>query len=265
MSAPSLAELQERLQDYLLRGAPGLEPPVSWVRGDARASAATRLAVYGDGYRLRLLEVLGNDYPALRQLAGARDFERLARAYIEAQPSDTPSVRWYGRGLPDFLRGAPYSRRPVLAELALFEWKLGEAFDAPQAAALELEAVAAISAASWPAMHFVFQPSLRRLDLRWNAPSIYQPALQQAPLPASRARKTPRPWLLWRGTELDMHWRALQPDEAAAIDAAAGGRSFGAICEMLADETGDDQVAIHAAGILKRWIVDGIVAGIELA
>ncbi|MDR3418643.1 MAG: DNA-binding domain-containing protein [Nevskia sp.] len=261
MSAPELARLQDLLQGYILRGAAGAE---ALVAGDARADAATRLGVYGDAYRLRLLEVLGSDYPVLRALAGEERFDALGLAYIEAHPSDTPSARWFGRHLPDFLRRDPDAAgEPILAELARFEWSQGEVFDAPGAEALELQAVAAVPPENWPAMRLLLNPASRRLDLRWNAPDLFKAHQAGKPLPAPRRKRQLQHWLLWRDAGLDLRWRPLSGDEAAALDAAAEGRSFGEICELLCEWTEPEQAPTQAAGLLKRWVVDGVVVELD--
>ena len=289
MSTPSLSGLQRQFQQQLLDGGAAER----LVKGDARADAATRLGVYADAYRLRLLEVLGNDYPVLKQLAGEEGFEQLGRAYIESHPSLTPSVRWFGRFMPEFLLGwpgddpgawppanVPLPRSgsgwwgegspewacgavPAYADLALFEWKQGEAFDAPDEIAIGIAAVAAVPPESWPEMSLVLHPSLRRFDLLWNAPALFQAHQAEQPLPAPVCAEEPKAWLLWRGAALDIRWRSLAADEAAALDAAADGRSFGRICELLCEWVEAEQAPAHAAGLLKRWIVDGLVTGLE--
>jgi len=256
-----LVTTQRRLQDYLLRGTGAAE---DLVAADARADASTRLGVYADAYRLRLLDVLGNDYPTLRAAAGAGSFERIGRAYIEAHPSDTPSVRWFGRHLPEFLRQSPgWERHELLAELAAFEWRKGEVFDAPEATPLELAAVAAVPPESWPEMRLLPQPALRRLDLRWNVPALCQAQEAQQKLPQAIAAAAPVRWLLWRDAELDIRWRSLGEDEGAALDAALEGASFGAICELLCQWVEAEQAPMHAAGLLKRWIFDGLLVELE--
>ena len=100
------------------------------VRDTQKADRITLLDVYRDGYALRLIEVLTTDYPGLMAMAGPADFDHMARAYIAAHPSRHPSVRWFGKDVADFLsRTPPYSRTPAAAEMARFEWALGEAFD----------------------------------------------------------------------------------------------------------------------------------------
>ncbi len=261
MRAPGITSLEQQFQGYVLRARPGIERSVV---ATAQADALVRLKVYADAYRLRLLEVLGKDYPALRKLVGDAGFSRLGRAYIDAHPSDTPSVRWFGRHLAVFLRKqAAFRRRPVLAEMAEFEWRQAEAFDAPDAAVISMQQVTSIPAGSWAHMRLALHPSLRRLDLVWNVPVLWQ-ALQTRRKARRKPRATvaPAAWLLWR-SGLEVRWRSLAADEAAALDAVAAGETFAQVCERLSARIAADQLPLHAAGLLKRWVADGLVAAIK--
>jgi hypothetical protein len=257
----NLRRSQQAFQDHLLRAGGAAE---ELVLADGQADAATRLGVYADAYRLRLLEVLGKDYPTLRAVAGEESFEHIGRAYIEAHPSDTPSVRWFGRHLPEFLARSPGdASHELLAELAAFEWSQGTVFDAPEAPALDLAAVAAVPPESWPRMRLLTQPALRRLDLRWNAAALFQAQDAQQELPEPRRAEESVPWLLWRDAALDLRWRSLGQDEAAALDAVLAGAGFGEICERLCEWVEAGEAAMHAAALLKRWIFDGLVTELE--
>src|SRR5215470_4532994 len=125
-NAGSLGDLQAAFQDYVLTNSDTFQAA---VRDTSKADRSTLLDVYRDGYALRLIEVLTNDFPGLMAMAGPADFDHLARAYIAAHPSRYPSVRWFGRQLADFMaRTPPYDRSSAAAEMARFEWLLGEAF-----------------------------------------------------------------------------------------------------------------------------------------
>src|SRR5258708_29678502 len=100
----SLADLQRAFQDYLLASSEGF---AAAVRDTKKADRTTLLDVYRDGYALRLIEVLTNDYPGVMAMAGPAAFDHLARAYIVAPPSRHPSVRWFGPPLADFTAGTP--------------------------------------------------------------------------------------------------------------------------------------------------------------
>ena len=262
-SVHGLARLQALLQGHVLDG---IGDPAALVLGDARAGPAERLGVYVDAYRLRLLEALRNDYPALLRRVGATAFERIGRAYIDAHPSDTPSVRWFGRHMAEFLRQLPEEQaRPAWAEIAAFEWAKGEVFDAPEAEPLRIETLAALPPGSWPGMRMQPQPGLRRLDLHWNVPALCQAYEQELKAPALRLRRRAQAWLLWRDAALDIRWRSLGADEAAALDAMRAERSFGEICELLCGWVAPEQAPMHAAGLLKRWATDGLLCGVETA
>jgi hypothetical protein len=249
-----LAELQRRFQRYVERHGGAVD---AFVVADAKAGAVERMDVYAHAYRLRLAEVLANDFPALRATAGTQDFDRIARAYLDAHPSTRFSVRWFGARLADFLR-AHEPARPVLAELAAFEWAQGEAFDALDAAALSVDDVAQLPPDAWPGLRLTPHPSLRRLDLEWNAAVIAR-AIDEGEEPPEPERGAPVAWLLWR-RDLVVRWRSLAPDEAAALDAVRTGTTFGDVCEILCAHVEPDAAAMHAASLLKRWLADGLLA-----
>ena len=75
----ALAATQAAMQAWLLQGEPGIAMSVD---GDA---AAQRLRIYADAYRLRLLEVLGNDFPICKTVLGDEAFDALA-AHFDGSP-----------------------------------------------------------------------------------------------------------------------------------------------------------------------------------
>ncbi len=255
-----LAHLQTQFQSYLLGNKNEIERHV--VATD-KASAMQRLAVYGDAYRLRLLEVLGEDFPGLRGLLGVESFAALGRAYIDAHPSAHPSIRWFGRHLVHFLRErAPYSNRPALAEMAAFEWTQGEVTDASDSRVCRAEQLAAISPAHWPDMRVVFQHAMRRLELHWNVPVVWRAVQDGSAVPTFERSAQPLAWLLWRRT-LQVHWRSLAEDEHWAIQACLDGLTFGEICQGLNERSTASDVALRAASLLKQWLSEDLVANIE--
>lgn len=232
------------------------------VVGDSRASAEERIHVYVEGYRLRLLEALQDTYGGLHAFMGDEEFDKLGRAYIDAHPSTHPSVRWFSQHLPAFLKAAaPYSAHPFLAELATFEWNQGLVFDAADAEALDMQALAAVPAERWGEVRFTLHPSVRRLDLGWNVPKVWQALDAEEDPPATE--ETPASWLLWR-SDLSTRWRSLSADEAWMLDASRQGKNFGELCEGLCEWHAADSVALQAASYLKLWLSDGLVTAIGL-
>jgi hypothetical protein len=257
----ALERLQRDFQAYLLE--PARDAVRAEIAGDARVSAETRLGIYADAYRLRLLEALETDFPALKALAGEDEFDRLGRAYIGAFPSRHYSLRWFGRALARFLRDTdPWRERPELAELAEFEWAMTLAFDAADDPAVTIADMAALPPTAWAGMRLQFHPSLQRLDLHWSVPPYWKAVDEkQTPEPPGRS-EFPIAWLLWR-QELKIYFRSLEVDEAFALDTLRAGGTFADLCQGLCEWLDEPQVAIHAAGLLKRWIGDGLVRRIE--
>lgn len=258
----ALAELQRELQASVLRGvrAPAA---LGAIIATPAADAAERLDVYVHAYRARLLEVLGNDYPGLRALAGAEEFEHLGHDYIEATPSAHANVRWYGDKLADFLRtAAPWTQQPALAAMAAFEWAIGLAFDAAAQDVVDATAVAAVAPQAWPTMCLQLHASLQRLALAWNVPAIRRAVDHDEALPALAAWTLAQSWVVWR-RDLTVRYRHLAEDEAAALDAIEGGASFAEVCETLCAFHSIDAIAQRAVGFFRQWIEDQWVTALD--
>jgi hypothetical protein len=284
----ALTDLQSDFQSFLLDGS---ERMLNRVTGTAKVSAEKRLAIYYDAYRLRLLEALTSNYPIVRAWIGDEEFENAGIAYLAAHPSRHFSIRWFGHRLPEFLAATETWRdSPFLAEMASLEWALSETFDAENGAVMGVEDMARIPVDAWPDMRLQFHPVVRRLNLRWNVPIIWKavnqtldteksadscrgetsatPAAGNArqaetlhDVPAPEAGEYPQSWLVWR-QDLKTYFRSLSVDEAWALDAARRGENFATICEGLCEWIDAQNVALHAAGLMKQWITDSLISSI---
>lgn len=266
----ALAELQRALQDYLLDGrdggtraadAPALRAVVATPGADERE----RLHIYAHAYRARLTDVLGNDFPCLRALLGAEEFARAGAAYVDAHPSPHFNVRWFGERLARFLHdAAPWKAQPAYAELAMLEWALGLAFDAADEPVVGIAEVAAVPPPDWPRLRLRLHASVQRLHLRTNVGAIRRAFQRDEPLPAMAALDTAQAWVAWRKDSIS-HYRRLGADEAAAIEAIAGGATFASVCESLCEWHAPENVPARAAAIFRQCIEDDWVAAIDLA
>jgi len=254
----SLRDLQRGFQDYLLGGSDSFRTA---VRDTRRADRATQLGVYREGYALRLIEALGTDYPGLMAMAGPADFDHLARAYIAANPSRHPSVRWFGRSLADFIAATPpYSSSPAAAEMARFEWALGEAFDCEDIAPVTADALMALPQEAWETLSLTALPSLHRLTLAFEVPQAWQHREDVEPgnLEVVHALE-PVAWAIWR-PELLTSYRSLEADEAVMLDALVEGKAFPELCETILPFASEEQAPARAAGLLRAWFDSGMIA-----
>lgn len=250
----SLADWQRQFQQGVLYR----QPPTA-LAGTATVSAGRRFEVYAGAYRLRLTEALKANYPVLHQALGDEQFDRLALAYLEAHPSVSTNIRWFGDRLDDFVRlHDELLSHPALADLIRLEWALCCAFDAPDRKILDGTHVAQIPAGSWPELVFELHPSVHLITLHWGVETLWHTTKaaheeQQEPVPA------PHLTLVWR-QQLHTHFRSLDNSEATLLLELSQGGCFARICELAADLSHDEATPL-AVGLLQRWLQDQLLTG----
>lgn len=249
----ALASLQQQFHQFVLHGNDGM---LAAVVGTDSAPAHMRVDIYAQAYRLRLLEVLGNDYPGLHALAGDETFERLLRDYIEHHPSPHYNVRWYGDRLAAFLAASPtWIEHPAFAEMAAMEWDMSLVFDAPDESVADVDSVAAIAPESWPSLRPYPQGALRIRTVAWNVAAIRRAADLDEELPALERLDPEQQLVIWR-RDRNVFYRAPEADEMAAFSAAAEGATLAEICEVLCEWHPPEAVVARAAAFLKGWVSD---------
>jgi Putative DNA-binding domain len=262
-----LLDIQEAFQRFLLTGDSDIS---ACVVGTERVPVATRLGIYGDGYRSRLIEALQASFPVLADLLGETDFEALAARYVSGHESTFFSIRYYGDRLADFLAGeAHYSQVPLLAELARWEWAMAAAFDAADAEPIDSSAFAQLAPQDWAELHFEWSPAVQVVELEWNVPQLWKAVTEGTPRPepslGSEAADAGAPravsYVIWR-RELQIYFRPLAREEAQVIAAARGGHSFGELCVLLCEHLDESEAALHAAGYLRGWVESGLITAI---
>jgi hypothetical protein len=255
-----LAQLQHNfLHSILDRNQSSI---VSAISASGRAAPTTQLAVYSNAYLLRLREVLEIDFPVLATVLGENAFNKLADTYIKVHPSHTYSLRSFGAQLATFLRKQPgYKETPVLAELATFEWGLGQAFDAVNNPVITTETMSQIPPENWPRLQLVFHASVYRIDFVWNTPELWKAHKADLTPPEIRKNSAPVPWIIWR-QDYNIRFRSLEDNEEPFFNAAHEGASFANMCDVMSELIIPEKVPLHAASILKRWIRDGLISRI---
>jgi hypothetical protein len=258
----------QALQQALLRAITSDAPPpdeASLLQPCADGSPA-RLGVYRHAYRARLAAALANNYTVLQRALGDEAFAQLAAAYVDACPSATPSIRWFGHRLADFMRSREdLVPHPALIDIARMDWALRTAFDAADAPALGPEALATVAPGRFAELHFEPHPSAQLLALDWTIEPAWRALREHDPDSGSDEPELPAPQpamhtlLVWR-RQLDTQWRSLPALEAQLLQAAFEGECFGTLCEHAAQALGDDaeQAAVACATALQQWLHDGL-------
>jgi hypothetical protein len=259
----NLAQIQALFQANVLAETPApaflahLQPP---TRAD---NIEDVFAVYRDGFRQRMAEFLSHDFPVLREALGDEVFGAIAEAYIEARPSRQCNARWFGAGLPEFLRlTPPFAGDAFVSGLAALEGALARSFDAADAPSLPLEILGAAPPEDWPRLCFGFHPSVVLVEAPLAALRVYEF------VQAGRTDSDPATFGGEQGVILvcrngwDVRYRLLDDLEALALREAVSGKPFGEICALLAfARPGEaaEGVAMAAAQFLGNWFADGLI------
>ena len=250
-----LAPLQSAFQDRLTSNSDDVIAHL--------ADGGRFLNVYQDGYVLRLLLVLAEDFGALHSLLGDEKFEKAMRDYLSDNPSRHPSIRWLGERLSDWLANTlPWQNHKELSDIAAFEWALGLSFDGPDADVLQVSALAEVAPGNWPNLTFGLHPTLHLVDLDYDVVP-FQQAIKAERVPESPPTPFEKPvvWAVWRNPDdLTVYHRRLEDDEGAALKAVQGGATFSTMCEILAGTDAGDEAAARAAGMLAQWVNSGWVS-----
>jgi hypothetical protein len=256
---PTLAELQHSLQDFLLDKT---DKAAQLTLETAQFPRQVRLQIYHQAYRLRLIDTLRNDFPALERAVGESEFTQLCNDYIATHPSHHTSLRWLGEKLPAFLRT---QQQPVhLCELAEFEWAQIMAFDAADSDLANTEDLRALPQEKWLSLCLEFHPSMQRVSLRTNAPAIWSAYVKNDVLEtiSIEVADEPQAWLIWR-EDLQVVYRPIEPSEACALDKFLAGHDFTEVCGDLCNWYPEAEVPLQAARCLQQWLSAGLIAGLR--
>jgi hypothetical protein len=197
-----------------------------------------RLGIYVDAYMSRLLEALGEDFPALAHRLGPRGFRRLCRAYLERHPSRSRSLNHLGRKLPEFLPA-----RSAAGDLARLEGAMSDVFDGEAVPPLGPGDFARVAPETLAAARLLCVPTLRLLALDHDA-NPYVDAVRQERDAVPPLRRRPS-WVAVYRKEFKVCRLDLKEAGYAALRALGRGRT----------------VSSAAAAAARCW--KGTAAGLE--
>ena len=134
----------------------------AFIRPNDRLTSFERLEIYNRQYWFRLFSSFEEDFPGLKSVVGSRKFETLMRAYLEAHPSRSFTLRNLGSTLVAWLKENPQYSKPYTDSaiaMAALEWAHIEAFDNESRTPLTTGEIADLNADS----HIALQPYVRLL------------------------------------------------------------------------------------------------------
>ncbi len=143
-----------------------------------------------------------------------------------------------------------------MAELGEIKQRLGIYCD--RISSLNLESLRQIPEKSWPKARFIFDPSVRFVELDWDVDRLWnERMLARTKKRNLKIKKSERSLLIVR----DHQWvqvRALGLEESTALKILRGGASLGNLCDFL-ENSRKFQVK---PGAIQVWIHDWISSGV---
>ena len=255
-----LEQLQSLFLEDILHPSPNSNSAL--IDSDNRLSPKQRIEIYAEGYQLRLLEGLMDNYPAIHTLLGDEDFDNLGREYIAAHPSKHFSLRYFGSALPHFIKKhTAYEESEFLYEMAKFEWELRTAFDSKDSPSLTRKELTSVKPEKWIELQFKPHSSFSMITCKWNTPALWKAIIQDEPPRPPQQLDNVQHWLIWRPL-LETHFRSADDLEILILKQFEKLSSFTDICELISLETGAgaEQVVIN---YLSQWVDEGLLLSLN--
>ncbi|MCY2961297.1 MAG: DNA-binding domain-containing protein [Planctomycetota bacterium] len=226
-------------------------------------TAQERVEIYADMHVARLVNVLAEDYPAVRAVAGHDDFDVLARGYLADHPPRSFTLSVLGRHLPEWIASnAILPRRELLTDLARLELAMTRVFDAPRESVLAPADIAALPPSTWADPRPRLISALELLEFEHRANAIVRAVRQGEDLPPLDPARTRV--LVWRKD--DVVWRQdLDPVAFAALHALWERASLADAIAAAEKEHGGDPAELEprVAQWMSDWSQDGLFSSIE--
>lgn len=209
----------------------------------------TGFPVYRNSVVRGAIEVLGDNYPAVRAMSGESNFAALARAYWTAHPPRDGVMARYGTGFADFIAAENPSGMPdILPDIARLDRSWSEAHLAAEAEILSAGVLAGADPERLAELTIRLHPSVRLLHAKRAVHASWAGARFEARM-VPAGPETGETVLVWRPRQEVRH-RVLKPAEAALLDPLAAGIPLGPAAER----------AASGIEVFIRLLKDGVFA-----
>jgi len=263
-----LADIQQQFMQYLLSDQADdnhdqIQSTIQrHVANQTGISADKRLQIYANGYRIRLTETIETDHQLLGQYLGDDLFDKMAADYISAYPSSNKSLRQFCDALPDFLQQDEFFKQhPIIADLARFERRLLNAFDAADSPRASFSDLQAVPPEQWPNCCLRFHPSVQVFTCHSNAVEAWQ-ALKVDTAPPAPDYGSPRAWLLWRGQSRLTEFVSLSAAQHALLLGFIQGNNFASQCEQMLEWHDQQHAPLMVLQTLQAWFQQGLIRAV---
>ncbi len=234
------------------------EAPVPAAIGEkAGAPVKRRFDVYRNNVAAGMIGALRATYPAVEKLVGSDFFAAAARVYLDRDPPRSPLLFRYGESFGGFLDDfPPAAGTPYLGDVARLEWARLQAFHAPDAAPLPIEALAAFLEGDVGELRLSLHPSLRLIASRWPVISLWAASTGQAAAEDVDMKRQERALVI--RPDLSVETRVLSEGAFAFVSALAGGGTLHQAAAEGAGAEGGFDLSDHLQGVFAVGAVAAV-------
>lgn len=225
----------------------GAEDGIALVKPNSRLTGVERLEIYSRSYWSRVIDAFTEDFPGVRALTGARQFDRLRRRYLADCPSESFTMRNLGRKLTPWMEqnralvGANYG---IALDMAKLEWAEIESFDSAEHDRLGPADVSALA----PNSLLRVQPHMRLIEVGYEVEPLLQEIRESAkrnggvPRTVSakrvaRAKSTAALYIAIHRFEMVVHYKRLDAEMFRLVGALTNGETIGDAIEFAYSES----------------------------
>jgi hypothetical protein len=241
--------------------------------GTASASEQARLEAHLQGSRVlpvrqgieayrtsvegKLRRSLEQIYPVCHRLVGEDFFQAMASAFLKHGVSRSPDLGDYGAEVPAFLSDFPPARSlPYLADVARLEWLWHRAFNAPDQARLNLEALARVPPEHWDRLVFRLPAGAALIASDYPIHRIWEvntiPTASHDVIDLDQGGIRIFVWRDGLTTRLDLPGEPEWP----LLQAFASGVPFGELCRQDVDLSGETIAELLPLWVQRGWLCD---------
>jgi len=245
----------ETFQHSIISGDTAIAAPL--VREKTRMTKEEQIAIYSEGYRIRLRGAVKADYPCLAHYLGDAAIDVLIHAYVEVTPSRSYNLDFYPFGFWHYVQD--HSADPAARDLAALEGAIAECFMTQGTAPLGADFFATVSEDELGATIFTLCQPCRLLRLAHDV-ETYLTAFKRDE--ADTSINETAIFLLIHRHDNEVRRRVLDEAEYVLLDKIHSGTAFDAAIEQtlatgLLDE---ESLATKISAWLPSWISEGFFA-----
>jgi hypothetical protein len=234
------------------------------VGGNSRLSPAEQLEIYREQFWLRHTTSLVEDFPGLGGILGQEEWEKLAEAFLERIAPDSYTLRNLGFRLPEVIADAGWlSHQALCLDMARLELAYIEVFDAPDAAPLAPERLAAIPEEAFEHARLVISPAVRLLSLSYPVADLRRRLREESDDAVSIPDPSPRDLVVYR-RDLRLWDMPLSRVAFTFLAGLSAGKSLGVAAGLAAtSEAAEAELGSGIGSWLQEWTAKGLIVDVE--